>query len=237
LKLYENVVIGNFLYGLGYSIGISSPERNQLSVINLLQQTPADKELGDMLLEFPGVVRLIEFKNSASSLKKEKKRCDQLTIAIGENDTFKQISREIHWYVETKPFEELCLNNIKPYLDAFSEIPSVHTIESLISDITNSVISPKSNISPSELENYLALVSKCQGSGSVGTGGLIVSVSKKGIKYVQFADIMELRLQHKDYVIKVKKEYNSVMEKKSEKELKKERALAKNITPNKGMSR
>ncbi|MGF1878208.1 hypothetical protein L4D77_23295 [Photobacterium frigidiphilum] len=236
MKLYENVVIGNFLYGLGYSIGISSSERNQLSVINLLQQTPADKELGDMLLEFPGVVRLIEFKNSASSLKKEKKRCDQLTVAIGENDAFKKISREIHWYVETKPFEELCLNNIKPYLDAFSKIPSAHTIESLITEITNSVISPKSTISPIELEAYLALVSKCQGSGSVGTGGLIVSVSKKGIRYVQFADIMELRLQHKDYVMKVEKEFNSIMDKKLEKELKKERALDKEKTLNKGMT-
>jgi len=230
-------VIGNFLYGLGYSIGISLSERTQLSVINLLQQTPADKELGDMLLEFPGVVRLIEFKNSASSLKKEKKRCEQLTVAIGKNDIFKKISREIHWYVETKPFEEICLNNIKPYLDAFSENPSVHTIESLISDITNSVISPKSTISPSELEAYLALVSKCQGSGKVGTGGLIVSVSQKGIRYVQFSDIMELRLQHKDYVMKVEKEYNSVMEKKLENELKKERALTKEKIKNKGITR
>lgn len=63
MKLYENVVIGNFLYGLGFSIGMSTIGNNQLSIINLLQQTPADKELGDMLLEFPGVVRLIEFKN------------------------------------------------------------------------------------------------------------------------------------------------------------------------------
>ncbi|WP_340613910.1 hypothetical protein [Xenorhabdus thailandensis] len=112
MKLYENVVIGNFLYSLGYSLGMSQSEKNQLSVINLLQQTPADKELGDMLLEFPSVVRLIEFKNSASSLEKEKKRCEQLTVAIGEHEILKKISREVHWYVETKPFEEICLNNI-----------------------------------------------------------------------------------------------------------------------------
>jgi hypothetical protein len=230
LKLYENVVIGNFLYSLGYSIGISIPEKTQLSVINLLQQTPADKELGDMLLEFPGVVRLIEFKNRASSLKKEIKRCEQLTTAIGNNNEIINISKEIHWYVETKPFKEICLNNIKPYLDAFSDTPSIHTIESLISDITNSVINPNSNIHPSELKAYLALVSKCQGSGDVGTGGLIVSVSKQGIRYVQFADIMELTLQHKDYVLKVEKEYNSVMKKELNNEIKQEKTISRGMS-------
>ena len=68
MKLYENVIIGNFLYGLGLDIGIKIGLDNGTetlpSIINLLQQTPADKELGDMLLEFPGVVRVLEFKNA-----------------------------------------------------------------------------------------------------------------------------------------------------------------------------
>lgn len=70
MKLYENIVIGNFLYGLGYSVGTKKGGNEVFSVVNLLQQTPADKELGDVLLEFPGVVKLIEFKNKAGSLKK-----------------------------------------------------------------------------------------------------------------------------------------------------------------------
>lgn len=214
MKLYENVVIGNFLYGLGFSIGMSTIGNNQLSIINLLQQTPADKELGDMLLEFPGVVRLIEFKNGDGSLKKEKERYEQLTLALGNNDRFKAISREIHWYVETKPFEEVCLNNIKSYIDAFSASASVHTIESFISDITNTVVKPSSTTSEEELKSYLALVSKCQGSGNVGTGGLVVSISEQGLRYIQFSDIMELRLQHKDYVLKAKQEYESIMKKR-----------------------
>lgn len=214
MKLYENVVIGNFLYGLGFSIGSATSKKKQLSVINLLQQTPADKELGDMLLEFPGVIRLIEFKNRASSLKKEKERCDQITTAIGESEELQTLSREIHWYVETKPFEELCLNNIKPYLDAFDDIESVHTIESFIADITDSVVSQESVFDPEKLENYLALIAMCQGSGNVGTGGLIVSVGEDGLRYLQFTDVMQLRLQHKEYVLEVEKEYRSIMEKK-----------------------
>ena len=34
-----------------------------LSVVNLLQQTPEDKRLADALLQFQGVVKLIEFKS------------------------------------------------------------------------------------------------------------------------------------------------------------------------------
>ncbi len=173
-----------------------------------------------MLLEFPGVVRLIEFKNRDSSLAKEKKRCEQLSIQIGDSEELQKISREIHWYVETKPFEELCLNNITPYLDAFSGNESTHTIESFIANITRSVIDPENKIPSSNLEAYLALVSTCQGDGDVGTGGLIVSVGKEGVRYLQFTDIMQLRLQHKDYVLQVKKEYDSIMRRLPSKEKK-----------------
>ena len=41
MKLYENVIIGNFLYTLGLNIGINK-ELPKYSSINLLQQTPAD---------------------------------------------------------------------------------------------------------------------------------------------------------------------------------------------------
>lgn len=222
MKLYENVVIGNFLYSLGYSIGNATLKKKQLSVISLLQQTPADKLLGDMLLEFIGVVRLIEFKNKASSLAKERDKCSKLKLTIGGNKEMQNISREIHWYVETEPFKELCLNNIKPYLDAFSIGNSIHTIESFIDSITHSVITPTNKIPPSKLEAYLALVTCCQGDGKVGTGGLLVSVSKEGIRYLQFTNIMQLNLQHKEYVLQVAREYKSMMKKKK---LQKEHSL------------
>lgn len=233
MKLYENVVIGNFLYGLGHSIGNATKEKRQISVINLLQQTPADKALGDVLLEFTGVVRLIEFKNREmeSSLKKEKKRHRQLELMIGDDEKLQKISREIHWYVETKPFEQVCLNNITPYLDAFSGNESTYTVESFIESITESVIKKDSDITPEELESYLALITACQGGGDVATGGLIVSISKEGVKYLQFAEIMQLRLQHREYVEKIQNEYKSVMSK----QIKKERTLDRDYS--RGMSR
>lgn len=237
MKLYENVVIGNFLYGLGLSIGRALPEQRTLSVVNLLQQTPADKSLGDMLVEFESVVRLIEFKNKGSSLKKEKKKQTQLSTAlIGLHDMI-AVSRDTHWYVETEPFEEKCANNIKPYLDAFSEVPSRYTLEGFIGSITDAVKNPQKKFTADQFKAYLAVVAACQGDGKVGTGGIIVSVDKDGIKYLQYADIMQLRLQHKDFVLEMKNEYESMMELslKQELELEKELERSRSRTLGHGM--
>ncbi|MDX1539587.1 hypothetical protein [Arsukibacterium sp.] len=225
MKLYENVIIGNFLYGLGLSIGRALPEQRTLSVVNLLQQTPADKSLGDMLVEFESVVRLIEFKNKGSSLKKEKNKQTQLiTALIGQNDLI-AVSREAHWYVETEPFEEKCANNITPYLEAFSGASSSYTLEGFIGSITHAVKSPQKKFTAEQLKAYLAVVAACQGDGKVGTGGIIVSVDKDGIKYLQYADIMQLRLQHKEFVLKMKNEYESIMKLSLEKELELEKKV------------
>ena len=116
MTLYENVIIGNFLYGLGLDIGISLGLNNEdvdlPSIVNLLQQTPADKELGDMLLEFPGVVKVLEFKNAKNPSKKEKRRVEKLEKALKDNERMKYVSREIHWYIETEPFNKICANKI-----------------------------------------------------------------------------------------------------------------------------
>ncbi|WP_444898814.1 hypothetical protein ACJJIX_13155 [Microbulbifer sp. VAAC004] len=207
MKLYENVIIGNFLYGLGHAIGSEVRNKETLSVINLLQQTPADKELGDVLLEYPGIVRLIEFKNRSGSFKKEKRRHSQLKAALGNNIKYKNISKSIHWYVETESFDECCVNNIKPYLEAFDdEIKSRFTLETFIEEIKQDVIHSDSIFSRDDYKDYLSLVSRCQGTGEVGTGGIVIAVSEKRIKYFQFTNIMQLRLQHKAYVNKIKKQ-------------------------------
>ena len=227
MKLYENVVIGNFLYGLGYSIGARKGGK-VLSVINLLQQTPADKELGDVLLEFPGVVKLIEFKNKAGSLKKEKQRHSQLKSALGNSPKNTSLSEDIHWYVETEPFNEFCINNIKPYLYAFdNNFEDNFTLETFIQYITDGVFNDEIIFSNDDFKDYLSLVARCQGTGEVGTGGIVIAVSESGIKYFQFTDIMQLRLQHKDYVNEVKKQ----LEKSIEKE------ISFNRTKSWGMSR
>lgn len=228
MKIYENVIIGNFLYGLGVSVGLKvklEENKKYPAVINLLQQTPSDKLLGDMVLEFPGVVRVIEFKNKHNPSDKESIRVKALNMALSSQKRMQQISREIHWYIETEPFEEICANKIVPYLDAYNGTLSQYQLEEFIMSITSEMVSRTPNISHKEQKAYLDLIAKCQngtGSGSdkVGTGGLIVSVSKEGIQYVEFSRIEQLRLQHKDFKHEMDIKCKTIMQKDWEYELK-----------------
>lgn len=113
MKLYENVVIGNFLYGLGVSIGNRLKSGYLPGAVSLLQQTPEDKALGDVLLEFPGTLRLIEFKAQGNHSTKERRRHSKLSTILKGKQEFRNIScrgqemltisRRVHWYVETAP--------------------------------------------------------------------------------------------------------------------------------------
>ena len=126
MKLYENVVIGNFLYGLGFALGSQLRSGQLPSMVNLLQQTPDDKRLGDLLMAFPGTVRLIEFKTEANKSKKEAGRHQFLSRIFSEKlDELPDLpgtSRRVHWYIETAPLPSAALSaRIEPYLDAFGE--------------------------------------------------------------------------------------------------------------------
>jgi hypothetical protein len=82
MKIYENVVIGNFLCALGFAIRARQSTQSMPSVVNLLQQTPSDPLLVDLLLQFPSVVRLLEFKVEENRAKKERARHTGLTSAV-----------------------------------------------------------------------------------------------------------------------------------------------------------
>jgi len=237
LKLYENVVIGNFLYTLGYSVGIKTKGREILSVVSLLQQTPDDQRLADTLLEFEGVVRLIEFKNKASSLKKEKSKNKRLQTILNKQKNFIPISREIHWYAETNPYEEKCINKIVPYLDAFENVDSIHTLESMVDEISDEVMIGEPKIPYSLSKQYLKLISCNQGNGSAGTGGLLVLLNKNKIRYLQYTDIFDLRLTAKQYVAKIKAQERSIMELELVKEIQLEKQHKKEKTLGQGMER
>jgi hypothetical protein len=68
MKLYENVVIGNFLFSLGFAISAKSKTNTILTSINLLQQTPADKLLAGGTGNWLPVLRSNKRNNSAKSI-------------------------------------------------------------------------------------------------------------------------------------------------------------------------
>lgn len=233
MKIYENVIIGNFLYGLGVDVGLKvglDKETKYPALINLLQQTPSDKLLGDMVVEFPGIVRVLEFKNKDNPSDKEQIRVKALNDALKGQKRIQEISRELHWYIETKPFEQICANKIVPYLDAYNGTPSQYILEEFISSITKEMLKSTSTVTHEEQKAYLDLIAKCQngsgsGSGKVGTGGLIVSVSNKGIQYVEFSSIEQLRLQHKEFKHEINLKCETVMQKDWEYELEQKKKL------------
>lgn len=239
MKIYENIVIGNFLYTLGWSIG---KERKYVpSVINLLQQTPEDKLMGDVLLEYPGVVRLIEFKNKKSSIKKEKRKLGMIEKSLSDNKRMIELSRSVHWYIETDPLNEDCICRIVQYLDAFKNIPKLtkknlefvlsrldnidqeseyitsdFTLESFVNEMVNEVITPKSRFEPEEYKKYFELISASQGTkrggGGESTSGLAIVFSEEGgFRYAQYANIHDFGLQHSQYINMVKEHMTSVM--------------------------
>ena len=67
MPIYENLVIGNFLYALGLKIGARQHDYLIPDLtVNLIQQTPIDFVLGDVLLVGPRAVALLEFKREAN---------------------------------------------------------------------------------------------------------------------------------------------------------------------------
>lgn len=225
MKIYENVIIGNFLYSLGLSLGLQ--KNTSPAIINLLQQTPSDKLLGDLLVEYPGVVRLIEFKNKASSLDKEVKKLERIKEHIDDKLDMIEVSREIHWYIETEPTESVVYNRIVQYLDAFDkETFGIYTIETFIANMIDEIIYDNNNLNFSKVKDYLDLIAMCKvGGGKGGTGGLIINVTEKGVRYVQISDFSQLRLQHKEFVEEIEKLNETVMqlERNMQQKLEKER--------------
>jgi hypothetical protein len=232
LKLYENVVIGNFLYLLGATVQAKSKSNITTSIVSLLQQTPADKELGDVLLEFPGVIRLIEFKSLDNKSPKEKARHRQLTVAIGEDDHLIMLSKSIHWFVGTMPKEQTFDSHIVPYLEAYSGENSWYNLEKFIEVTAEEAVRGEGRYSREDLRYYLSLIAHCQGSGQINTGALLLKVDTSGnINYVVLRDMIELRLQHREFVQRI------TIDRQRELEYEIERELENKIQPEREKSR
>ncbi|MCL2590898.1 MAG: hypothetical protein FWD67_08500 [Betaproteobacteria bacterium] len=216
MKLYENIVIGNFLFALGYRIRTKKSVETLNGSVNLLQQTPEDKALGDVLVNLSGIVRLIEFKAQGASMSKEEKRHDRLCQAISkkaaeaegrqsclckaiEGTHLEAVSRDIHWYIESKADEKALRTRIVPYLDAFPRPrgPKVQRLETFVDTLACEVAEGDVRHSKEDVKEYLKLVRLTMGSGAVGSGGLLlVAEPEGGLVFAPMLDLMELDMHH-----------------------------------------
>jgi hypothetical protein len=83
VPIYENLVIGNFLYALGLKIGARRHDYLAPDLaVHLTQQTPLDIVLGDVLLTGPRAVALLEFKRAAARRSKERSKLVKIEDAL-----------------------------------------------------------------------------------------------------------------------------------------------------------
>jgi hypothetical protein len=225
LRLLENVIIGNFLYGLGFAIRDKSGETDFPSIISLLQQDPImDKALGDVLLEFSeGIVRLIEFKikrNDGPKAKERKKHAaliedlqrkfiEEALKGIGEN--YLNISRSIHWFIEIDPKENKLISRIVPYLDAYPSDYSQYNFEDFIKKTADDAVKKSQPFPKIDLMDYISHIARLQIGSKKGvkrevpeTSGILLVAGPSGkLKIADLPSMMDLKLQDREYINKI----------------------------------
>lgn len=150
VNVYENIIIGNYLFLLGTEMARRNDQLPPIS-INLLQQMPADKTLADLLLANRGMCRIIEFKRAGKVPPKEKKKLIALRSGIENTDKprlWRMISGWLHWYVEFDdsggPGTEVTLS-ARRYLDLDEEDSERWSIQKFASDIADEAFDEEIN--------------------------------------------------------------------------------------------
>lgn len=195
---YENIVIGNFLYGLGLAMG--RHPQGVRGCVNLLQQGPLDPVLGDVMLQFPAVWRLIEFKRDGADLGKEQVKLQMIEGATKDNEPLRAVSRAVHWFVvsgdrrkkgdsahETFPIK------VRPYLDMASKEAGGTTLEDFAEDIVQQACAGEWT-SHDQLDLYMEFITLFGQLRGLNTSGLLVGFSGQGgLTYVPVPDVSDLR--------------------------------------------
>jgi hypothetical protein len=197
MDIYENIVIGNFLYGLGVAMGSRTNNMNTAPIaVNLFQQTPLDKPVGDLLVSGTCVMRILEFKRERNDSPKEESKLIKLetSIAALKNPEMKELSRKVHWFLSTSMKGEFFNIRIVPYLDQRLKTNSGPKMLEFINSIVDEVLNSKTDKTV-EFSRYLELVANSQGSPVGSSGGLITAINPNGeIRYIIVEDLRELDL-------------------------------------------
>lgn len=192
---YENVIIGNFIYSLGLAMGRQA--RPVDGCVNLLQQTPADPALGDVVLQFPGVWRLIEFKRYGGDDEKEQVKREMFLAATAPDGRahLHRVSRQVHWYLHSGPDDPRDPRSsfsmrVRPYLEDETHV-SV-SMEVFVQDLVEQAGAGHLT-DLDELGDYMAVVKTLAGIKRFNAGGLLVGVNGGGIAYLPVPNFADLR--------------------------------------------
>ena len=200
MDIYENIIVGNFLFGLGVKLGTHhSTSRVQPISVNLLQQTPLDQRLGDVVIANMQIFRLIEFKRSANNSRKELIKWRALSDALELKNSYDLtvLSRKIHWYVNSD-FREATSKGTSS-IQVFSYLDSINQTQSIsLSDFVDQTAEEAvtGNLDSQDVwwcKRYVELVASIFGDVSGASGCLLLMVTGSGqLTYVAVDDIGDL---------------------------------------------
>ncbi len=192
---YENVQIGDFLVSLGYHLGqkgYSCPFS-----INLFQQTPDDKTIGDLFGGIDQKYFIIEFKRDGKNRKTELEKASRKKF-INELEhrqtELKKTSLQGHFLCYPEDTQEENRKEIKFCFTSYiSLVPQLsHTAKKyhMADFISNLFIHESLGVNYDQIKPYLQLLAKCAGDedpDAGGVSGIMMSYDKnKGITYAPF---------------------------------------------------
>lgn len=188
--LYENQLIGHFIYELGLYAGAQNLKRN--NEIHLIQQTPLDTKLGDLLANYGGKFFLFEFKRSAkdiaSEFGKEKYKALKFDTRSSKNQLF-TLSKKCHYLAYGDPSAFLKFNNYLSLEDTIFMSKSIPMVEFIKQLNDRDDVGIKNYEEFIAYIKYISLVEK----DSVSSGGLMMSFEpSKGPIIQSYTSLTEL---------------------------------------------
>ena len=176
---YENIQIGYFLYALGYHVSKNGYHISKFSP-NLMQQTPLDKDLGDLLINSTSKCILIEFKRSIDEVKNEIDKKNDIVKCIREKG-----------FEEIKLSAKCHLLAIGDYDDEKLEFLFMPYIMMLVSEefrkynIFEDIVKGEIGIKRDDFIRYYNHMKTCKPDPSPGgcTGCLLIEIAENGSIY------------------------------------------------------
>lgn len=214
MDIYENFVIGDFLFGLGVEMAFCYRDQSMpRTLVNLFQQTPLDQTFADVIVKNPGILLILEFKREANRSEKENAKLWMLKKGLrskfftpSQAKELKDISRKIHWFVEI-PKGSTSTVSVVPYLDLRTHSSRLDLADFVRSTAEEASASTLTEEDMRRYEWYLEVLTTCRGSESPtsdmsqSSGALLVLISNGRVHYEAVNDIREVLLP-KDTIIR-----------------------------------
>lgn len=203
MDILENVIVGNFLFGFGVKMGIGHGVAPIEPVsVNLLQQTPLDTVLGDVVVGNGRFFRIIEFKRAANNSNKEIGKWRRLSAGLTAESAMdlEKLSRKIHWYVRSDFREDRKDIQVVPYLD-FPTMAAPMTLPEFI-DLTakDAVTDGVGEEEMLHCRKYLEVLGLVQGRGGGASGCLLLFANGGGVGFVPAGDTREFLMTPRQLV-------------------------------------